>query len=606
VKQISFYKKSILPAFYAIFLSLLIPEIAIAAADIPTDVGNTVRSLGEIDPGRIEKPVLPRTAGIAQTPTAPEITHPQHGALPEAEAQKITFKLQQIIIGGNTVYAATTLQKLYQDKLNTVVSLVDVENIVQAITTKYRNDGYIISRAILPPQSIKNGIVHIQVLEGFVSAVQVKGDPGYGAPMVKTYGDQVLASKPLTIQTLERYLLLSNDLPGMNARGILTPSKTVPGGADLVLVTEQKHASAFISYDNYGSRYLGPERVSVGADVNSILTAGDATSLRGTTTKDPHELVSLGLSHSLLLGTNGTRLTLGSSVSNTAPGFLLERAEVRGRSEYLFADVAYPIIRSRPKNLLVHGSFNYLNSRTNVANTPLYNDRVRYLKVGATFSALDSWKGVNLVGADFVQGLTGTMGVSNTDTAANRGLLSRPNGRIDFTKLEMNASRLQSLSILSALRPSSALLNEISSQFSVLLAFTGQYAFTPLLSAQQFGIGGSDYGRGYSPSEILGDRGLAGKFELRWNPNSQKAVLKDSQFYAFYDEGAIWNISTAAQQPGKASLASTGAGVRFQFFKHLSGDLFIAQPLTRRVATETQANLNDKRPRGFFQLTLAM
>jgi hemolysin activation/secretion protein len=604
VKQISFCKKSLFIS--AIFFSFSLPNMAMAAADIPSDIGNAVRGLGEIDPGRANKQVMQRTPGIATTGlSAAQVQQPPHGALPVAEAQKITFKLNQIIVDGNTVYKKGELQTIAKPYLSRVVSLADIETIVQEITKKYRNDGYIISRALLPPQSIKNGIVRIQVLEGFVSQVEVKSDPGFAAPMVKTYGDQVLASKPLTIQTLERYLLLTNDMPGVNARGILTPSKNVPGAADLVLATEQKRASGFVSYDNYGSRYLGPERFSAGADIYSIFTPGDATSVRGTVTKDPRELFSLALSHSLLLGSDGMRLTLGSSISNTAPGFLLAPVEVRGRSEYLFADVSYPVIRSRPKNLLVHASFNYLNSRTNFSGRPLYNDRVRYLKAGATFSMLDSWKGVNLVGFDLVQGLN-AMGVSNSDQLVNRQLLSRPDGRTDFTKLEANMSRLQSMSILSALSPTNSTLASVSSQFSALLAFTGQYAFTPLLSAQQFGIGGSDYGRGYSPSEILGDRGVAGKFELRWNPNSQQALLRNTQFYGFYDAGAIWNITTAGGQVDKASLSSTGAGVRFQFLKNLSGDLFIAQPLTRPVATETQANLNDKRPRGFFSLTLAM
>lgn len=44
------------------------------------------------------------------------------------------------------------------------------------------------------------------------------------------------------------------------------------------------------------------------------------------------------------------------------------------------------------------------------------------------------------------------------------------------------------------------------------LAATAQTSFgQSLLSPKQFGVGGSQFGRGYDPSEITGDSGVAGK-----------------------------------------------------------------------------------------------
>ena len=79
------------------------------------------------------------------------------------EAEKIKFLLNDIILAGNHVYTKEQLRPLYASKLHTQVSVAELFEIVQGITNYYRNNGYIISRAILPPQHVKNGVVHVQI-----------------------------------------------------------------------------------------------------------------------------------------------------------------------------------------------------------------------------------------------------------------------------------------------------------------------------------------------------------------------------------------------------------------------------------------------------------
>ena len=63
---------------------------------------------------------------------------------------------------------------LYTGMVGQRVPLTAVYALAQEITSKYGNDGYVLSRAIVPPQQLNpNGaIVHIEVVEGYIDKVE--------------------------------------------------------------------------------------------------------------------------------------------------------------------------------------------------------------------------------------------------------------------------------------------------------------------------------------------------------------------------------------------------------------------------------------------------
>jgi hemolysin activation/secretion protein len=240
--------------------------------------------------------------------------------------------------------------------------------------------------------------------------------------------------------------------------------------------------------------------------------------------------------------------------------------------------VSYPLLYSREKTLLVHAAADYDNNSSMVLGEQLYSDRLRSLLLGGNYEFADSWHGVNNNKLDIEHGF-------NILGAGNGGSRSRPEGRSDFTKVNFNISRLQLL----------------GPRFSVLVAAQSQYTNTPLLSSEEFVFGGPDFGRGYDPAEITGDKGVAGKMELRFNTQPDLRLLRTVQYYVFYDAGKTWNLDRVAAVP-VASAVSAGLGARFNFNKYLSGDCFIAKPLTRPVAAMVAAGEDGNGPRTFFQL----
>ena len=81
--------------------------------------------------------------------------------MPSAEAAKTHFQLSAIVIEGASVFTDADFASLYQPLLGKDVTLAQIFALRDAITAKYRKAGFVLSQAIIPPQKIVGGVVHI-------------------------------------------------------------------------------------------------------------------------------------------------------------------------------------------------------------------------------------------------------------------------------------------------------------------------------------------------------------------------------------------------------------------------------------------------------------
>lgn len=525
-------------------------------------------------------------AALAPLPKRPEEQAPNPLG---ASATKIKFKLNKIILQGNTVYTQAQLSTLFAKKVGNIITVAELQEIVQSVTNYYRNNGYILSRAVLPPQHVANGIVYIQVIEGYVEHVNVVGVPKGAKPILQQYGEKISKLRPLQIKDMEHYLLLVNQVPGVQVKAVLEPSKTNKGASDLNLSAETKTVNGYVSYDNYGTRYIGPTEVSAGIEFDSIFRSGDSTQVNVSRSTRPQQLKFIQGTYNMAVGSEGARLIFSANQALTRPGYVLTPIKIDGDAFTAYTMLQYPLIRTRTQNLTVDSSFNYLDSKvlTLDPGLPLYTDHLRTLRFGANYDLADSWYGSNSASAHVEQGLE-ILGATPIYKSTS-GFTSRFGGSGHFTKMEMQLSRLQQFG---------------ASRYSAFAIMKGQYSLEPLLASEQFGFGGvqSGLGRGYDSAEIIGDRGLSGSIELRMNVTPGKALLQAAQLYAFYDAGVIWNVKNVVDQLRKQSATSTGIGSRFYFTKNVSGNLLWAQPLTRKVDALTIIG-DGRQPRVFFSLT---
>ncbi len=557
---------------------LLAETSAFAAAEPPP-----FRPPATVMPEQVAKSLRPKPSVVPQGVSPERVVEPQQKAPSVGDqAQKIKFKLNGVILQGNHVYSREVLRKFYKDKLGKTITVADLFGIVQNITNFYRNNGYIISRAILPPQHVEAGIVKIEVIEGYIGSVNVTGSPGGAKCLIEGFGYQIRKCPPLNLSRLEKYMLLVNEIPSTAVKAVLAPSKTSPGAADLNMESNFKLMSAYFSYDNYGTRYIGPQQMTGNAALYSIINSGDSIQTTFTKTPKGGELSFLDVNYNAPFSDSGTRWTVGATRTHSHPLFVLRPTQTDGLSSNYYTSMTFPIIRTRSKSLNIITAFNYLDSGTTLLDATLYNDHIRSIDLGMTFNFADSYYGANNIGMNFRKGLPFAGYSSNTNqfTADT----SRPGGYANYQKFSAQVSRLQA----------------IYGNISLLGVASGQWAFVPLLSSEQFTFGGIPIGRGYDPAELIGDRGVAASLELRYDKGFGYFV-NNLQFYAFYDIGGIWNLLVNAAAPAKLSASSTGLGVRFTMTKFVSGNLLWAQPLTKEVAAEELIH-QGWRPRTFFSI----
>jgi hemolysin activation/secretion protein len=528
---------------------------------------------GTASPARAQKEFGQEKVAVPAVAPHVEVQEPSPVPAPKG-ADKIKLKLADVTLEGNTVYKEKNLAPIYRNKIGQTITLADVYGIASDLTRKYRNDGYVLTQVVVPPQEIKGGHVRLRVVEGFIDRVEIQGSDSPAAiDQIRNYANHVrTGGRALNVKRLERALLLINDLPGARARGVLSPSKNVTGAADLLIVLEKrKRYDAKIGIDNYGSKFLGPWELTGAVALNSLLGHNDRITVQVVEAPDKgfdSELFYAGIDYEQPLFDNGMIFELFANNTNTTPGFTLEQFDVHGTAFAAGARLKYPFVRTRSLTDVARLTFDINNVDTSNNIEPDRTDRVRSARLGNKLEFLDTIFGAsyNVFDVEASHGLDiwGARDDSNID-------MSRANADPDYSKITAEIQRLQHL----------------SANTNLLVAASGQYSDSLLYTSEQFGIGGPGYGRTYDPSEILGDSGIAGKLELQYNqPYRFLRFNTQNQFFAYYDIGRTWTNDANTAAVARASLATMGFGVRSTIDDATSLGLLVGVPLTKGYATD--------------------
>jgi len=530
---------------------LIFASVAVVQAQVP----------GALLPGQIERQF--EAAPTARSQAAPLSAPLKSQPMPQG-AEQVRFRLDRIELAGTTVYAAGVFDGEYAPLLGREVSLADLYRLADKLTARYRNDGYILSQVIVPEQKVENGVARLQAVEGFIAEVRLVGVEYDWFELVAKMAEPIRTVRPLTADVLERQMLLINDLPGAFARAVLAPSASVFGAAELTIQFSEARAFGGLAANNRGGKLMGPMRYLADIEGINLLGLYDRTQARYVVSPND-ELTYLSLQHELPVGASGGKVTLSVSEARAKPqevAFI--PLEIESRSTSLAVTYSHPLLRARSENLSLHATLSGHNDKTELLGFTESRDQLRVMRFGLNFDLADRWSGINLFDLEYSQGLNQLGASDNGDPD-----LSRAEGKVDFRKLSLYATRVQ----------------DLSARWSLLAAFNGQYTFDNLLAYELFSFGGESFGRGYDPSEMVGDHGAAGKFELRYAGIFDFAQPTNYTVYGFYDVGMVWQRPVQGIS-SRDSAASAGLGLRLGFGPAFSGNVEFAQPLTRDVLVE--------------------
>lgn len=491
----------------------------------------------------------------------PRLPSPQFSGASGQGDSKPMFVLRHVSIVGAVAIQGDRLVTAYQPYIGKKVSQADLVAIAAAIGDVYRAAGFHLSRAIVPPQDIKGGELRIQVIEGSITDVTLKGE---GAEQfgVRAMLAAVLAEQPSRLATLERKLLLINGRPGVRIEDTaIEEIGTASGQFRLILSVKVWHVFTSVGVDNLGSSSVGPWQSYGTAAFNSYLAPGDSLVLNlSTTPGDPRQLRFGRMSYEVPVGTDGARVGASGYYSEVWPGDYRRLFSDNIKTESFELRGSIVPLQSQKSSLTLTAAAGFTNATNNDVFGTIYADRIRTASLTSDYRLQDGFGGTNYLTVNLRQGLD-ILG------ASHRGddFLSRNGASGNFSAVNVWFTRYQTL----------------TDAWSLKLAAAGQAASGPLFASQQFYLGGIAFGRGYGSAEISGDNGMAGSAELRFDQKTNLPYLTGYQIYGFVDSGVAWN--DGYRPSDGLSLTSAGGGVRLFLLDGMQADIGVAAPLTYRA-----------------------
>lgn len=514
-------------------------------------------------------PPIPRMLPPVQPEIAPPVAPPAAEA-PQLPPPGPPVRVDQVRVEGVTVYDVESLRALYGDVVGATVPRARLDDIVQALQARYREDGYILT--LVRGEFQRSGtqvIFVVRAIEGYISDVKLDGDIGPAGDLVLRMLQRLTLRRPVNNSDLERYLLLANDVPGVSARAILRREGGEPGAVALTAQLSRKEVSGLLNFDNRGPNEAGPYEILLSGAANSFTSFGERTEALLFNTFNREQLFGQ-INLSGFLNSDGVRLRAYYGHGNSRPGEALADLNFDGGLQIGGVAVSYPIVRSRRFNFFSDIAVDTYHSSITLSPTdvPIITGSNLWMgRIGSTIDFQDSWF-LQLPAATAlnVRVSHGFLGTSST----------RPGNEVHFSKTAGDLTRVQELFTIGTVR--TALKSSIG----------GQYTPDILPPSEKYFLGGTRFGRGFYNGQVTGDRAIGASLELQVNtvfsdvPLLNPAYRLPMQFYGFWDYGHSYNTPLSGD-PDRM-VKSIGLGVR----SDLTPWLFLELEGVNRLTTRPQ------------------
>ena len=449
--------------------------------------------------------------------------------------------IRQYHVSGNTVISDQELLELTRDYVNRAVTFAELEALRDNLTRRYIEAGYITSGAVIPDQTISEGIFEFKIVEGTLAKVNVSTDgrfrKRYFEDRLQRGGGAALNVKDLE----ERLQILQQDPRIRSVHAALVPAKRLGEAVLNVDVYEERPFWIRAEYDNYQSPTIGSELPTGTIGLTNLTGFGDALKVSYGRNCG---LSDFDMNYELPINARDT--TLGFHISSSRSEVIedpFSAFDIESRSATYGVDVRHPLYRSLESQFQVFLTGELRRSKSYVMGS------------GFSFSPGPE-EGISKVSVlRFGQAWTYR---NRTQVVAARSTLSLGLDVFDATVNQGNVPDGQFLAWLGQLQWAHRFdaFGLIPAQ--VIVRADVQLTDSPLLGMEQFAIGGHNSVRGYHENTLVRDNGTVGAIEFRV-PIFQRHGLM-VELAPFFDIGHSWQ--TKRETVGPKTISSAGIGIR--------------------------------------------
>ncbi len=441
-------------------------------------------------------------------------------------------------ITGNTVLKGVEFQAALAGYINQRCDLNKLREAADTVTEAYRQRGNNLAKAYILPQNIVEGMVNITVVEGRIGNILIEGNRNYSSQFIRNYLTSGAEPEGLTIDRLERGLLLLNSrFTDLKVTANFAPG-VAPGTTDIhVKAVDSSPIHATLTTNNLGSNYVSRYRFGGQLEWTNPIIPGSALTVGGFVGDKLSRMHVVNGGYLFPVNSVGTQIGITVLDGNFEVG--KDFAVLGIHNEELSSDIfiSHPFTVNRQSTFSCKAGFKASNAKYYLVDELSSYDKGRSLYTQLQYDTF-SLGGRSIADLTLSQGLGGLWG----GTESNDPLSSRKNATNTFTRLNLNMARLQPL----------------SNQFSTLLRLSGQWSNKSLLAGEEWLVGGEDSVHGYSAGEESGDEGYSASFALRLSPLQNKESLRLS---AYFDYGCAFKKSPQAGSHAKTELTGVGLGI---------------------------------------------
>ncbi|HEV7402195.1 MAG TPA: ShlB/FhaC/HecB family hemolysin secretion/activation protein [Chthoniobacteraceae bacterium] len=514
----------------------------------------------------------------------------------------LRIRVQSFRFEGNHVFSDAALGKVVAKYAGREITAAELEDARQALTQKYVEAGYINSGAVLPDQDLQGGLVVFQVVEGKLTRIDVKGN-WWLRPWWLRNELRRSAGKPLNFNELKTGLQLLRQNPNIRQINAELQPGTRPG--ESILSAEVKENQPF----RFGFEVSNRRPPSVGAEIVDV----HFSDLNLTGHSDPLS-ITWGVAHasaetidaweyagdenlagSYEIPITPWKTTLEVHASKSDAGIVEQQfaeLDIRSQSTQYGATLRQPLYENLNHLLDVSLTGDWRSSKTFLLNRPFDlspgsiegKSQVFVLRTAQEYMNR-SQQHVLALRSTFNFGLDAfdaTRRVEVAGSAPGAGTPKTPDGRF-----------------FAWLGQGQFIWRLFNTDNQLVLRANAQFADHPLLSLEQFSLGGIASVRGYRENELLRDNGLFASVEIRvpvWKNKAKNPVVT---LAPFFDLGAGWDtVQFGGPRPAVIDdrykeIASVGLGLIVNPSRHCAGQLYWGYALNPGSTVKGGDNVQD-------------
>lgn len=475
----------------------------------------------------------------------------------DAAAEALTFNVFEFQVDGNTVLEHAIIEQTVYPFMGEQKTIQDVEQARSALEKTYQEAGYLTVSVSIPQQEVDQGIVRLLVTEGKVDRLQIV-DSHYHTPSeIKSRTPAFAEGSVPHFPTAQKELGTLNRNQNRQVTPVLRPGKS-PGTVEVDLQVKDKlplHANIELN-DRY-SPNTTELRLNAGVKYENLFQKDHSLGLNlQVSPEDTNEVKVLSGTY-VIPRLNGDYFAAYAVVSDSNIAAVGD-INVIGKGYILGARYIHPLP-------LADGFYHSLTFGVDYKEfkETLFLPSTDPTSPGPLTSKTPISYWATSVGYD--TNIQSAYGQTQTSMVLNMAprLMGNSDAEFDLKRDKAKANFFY-------LRADAKHLYTFAAGWALQAKVAAQLASDPLISTEQFTIGGVESVRGYLESSRLGDSGISGSVELRTPPLVK--AFKDAQFadyikemyaYTFVDAGRVQVKNSAGLEPFY-ELYSAGLGFKLK------------------------------------------